>query len=203
MSDFNDDQHSTDVDTISAPLCEALTKVRQIRGHTLDVAAVGIGMTPRDLRDLESGSSHPDPATIERMAAFYGIDADRLGTDVMIQRTAPTVDPVACVIWFGWLPIAYDSNDATNASILESVADGIRLLRSSDPTAAVVMRESELDLVMTLLDLDDEDLVVDAVRALRLPWKHTEQLISASRERISAKSLIQDDRGLLRLEGDD
>ncbi len=187
---------------ISAPLCEALTKVRQIRGHTLDVAAGGVGMTPRQLRDLESGSSHPDVATIERMAAFYDIDADRFGTEAMIQRQAPSVDPAACVIWFGWLPITYESNDAPNASILESVANGIRLLRSSDPTAAVVMRESELDLVMTLLDLDDEDLVVDAVRALRLPWKHTEQLISASRGRISSKSLIQDARGLLTIETD-
>lgn len=203
MFDFRRDHLSSDLDIVSAPLSEALTKIRQVRGHSLEVAAAGIGLTPRRLSDIETGSCHPDPDTIHRMAAFYEIDTGRLGTSMEVRRTAPTVDPVNCVFWLGWLPISYEENGATNASILASIADGIRLLRSNDPTAAVSMRSKEFDLVMTMLDLDDEDLVADAVRALRLPWKKTEKLIAASRRRLESLSLVEDARGHLRLERND
>ncbi len=202
MFDSKDDRHSGAVDTIRVPLSEALTKIRTIRRHTLDVAAEGLDMTPRRLHNIETGRTHPDASTIARMADFYGLDADRLGTERMIHPSVPSVDPAACIIWFGWLPIAYQSNEAPNERILQSVADGIRLLRSIGTNGPVPMRDSELDLVMTLLDLDDDELVLDAVRAFRLPWKQTDELIAGATVRVRSQSLVRDAQGLLRLATD-
>ena len=203
MLDFSVALSSGDIDAISPRLCDAFAKVRQIRGFDLESSADALRMTPRELQAIESGSSHPDPDMIALMADHYRIDADRLGTEVMIHRSDPGIDPEQCVIWFGWLPIEYGSNLASNQSILTSIADGIRLLRSVDPTAAVNMRSSELDLVLTLLDLHDEALIADAVRAFRLPWKRTEQLIGDSIERISDKSLVAQASTTIGLESND
>lgn len=198
-----DDLPLSDVDTISPRLADALLKVRQIRGLTLDEAARQLEVTPRELRGIESGSAHPDPEMIARMAALYALDADRLGTDVMVHRSDPAIDPEACIIWFGWLPIEYGSNAASNGEILDAVANGVRLLRSADPTASVQMRSEELDLVLTLLDLGDDNLIPDAVRAFRLPWKRIEELISESRERVRTKSLVLRARRLVALQSND
>lgn len=200
--DLSPDLDVSDIDTLSARLCDAFAKVRQLRECSIEDAAAALDMTPRDLRAIESGSLHPDPATIERLAEFYDIDADRLGTDVMIHRSEPGIDPDRCIIWFGWMPIEYGSNLASNQSILDAVARGVRLLRSVGPTSSVQMRATELDLVMTLLDLSDPDLIADAVRAFRLPWKRTEELISESRSRVRTKSLVLRARSLVALQAD-
>ena len=194
-----DDLHTSDIDTISPRLCDALQKLRLIRGHTLERAAAALDITPRELRAIESGSAHPEPEMIETMADLYRIDPARLGTGVMVERSDPAIDPEACVIWLGWLPIEYESNLATNREILDSVADGIRLLRSADPTASVQMRSEELDLVLTLVDLSDENLIADTVRAFRLPWKRTEEIINESRARVRTKSLVLRARRLVEL----
>jgi transcriptional regulator with XRE-family HTH domain len=198
--DLSPEFDCSDVDQMSTRLSDAFAKIRQVRGHAIAEAATHLDLTPRELRGIESGSLHPDPELITRMADFYGIDAERLGTEVMIQRSDPGIDPETCVIWFGWLPIEYGSNLASNEEILEAVADGIRLLRSVGPTASVQMRSSELDIVLTLLDLSDEDLIPKAVRAFRLPWKRTEQLIDESRSRVRTKSLVQWDHSVVALQ---
>lgn len=200
MLDLSPDLECSDIDHLSARLCDAFAKIRQIRGRPVEEAAAELGVTPRDLVAIECGSIHPDPDLIERMAAYYDIDAERLGINVMIPRSDPGIDPEACIIWFGWLPIEYGSNLASNEEILDAVACGVRLLRSVGPTASVQMRSSELDLVLTLLDLTDEDLIAKAVRAFRLPWKRTEELISESRARVRTKSLVLRARRIVALQ---
>ena len=200
MLDLSPDLNCSDIDQLSARLCDAFAKIRQVRGHAIADAAAHLGLSPRELRGIESGSCHPDPKLIRRMADYYSIDAERLGTEVMIHRSDPGIDPEACIIWFGWLPIEYGSNLASNEDILNAVADGIRLLRSVGPTASVQMRSSELDIVLTLLDLSDEDLIPKAVRAFRLPWKRTEQVINESKTRVRTKSLVQRARSIVALQ---
>lgn len=202
MLDLSPELDCSDVDQLSARLCDAFAKIRQVRGHSISDAAQHLDLTPRELTAVESGSIHPKPELIDRMAEYYGIDAERLGTDVMIHRSDPGIDPEACIIWFGWLPIEYGSNLASNTSILEAVATGVRLLRSLGPTASVQMRSNELDIVMTLLDLGDDDLTAQAVRAFRLPWKRTEELINESRARVRTKSLVLRARSIVALQAD-
>ncbi len=200
MLDLSPDLDCSDVDHLSSRLSDAFAKIRQVRGYAIADAATELGLTPRELRGIESGSSHPEPELIERMARFYRIDAERLGTDVMIHRSDPGIDPDACIVWFGWLPIEYGSNFASNDDILNAVADGVRLLRSVGPTASVQMRASEFDIVLTLLDLSDEDLIPKAVRAFRLPWRRTEELITESRARVRTKSLVLRARSIVSLQ---
>jgi len=198
--DLSPDLDCSDIDVLSTRLCDAFAKIRQVRGCAIETAAASLGVTPRELRAIEAGSSHPDPEMISRMAEYYDIDAERLGTDVMIHRSDPGIDPDRCIIWFGWLPIEYGSNFASNETILHAVADGVRLLRSVGPTASVQMRSSELDIVLTLLDLTDEQLIPHAVRAFRLPWKRTEQLINDSKVRVRTKSLVLRARSIVALQ---
>lgn len=198
--DLSPDLDCSDIDALSARLCDAFAKIRQVRGCAIEHASAELDMTPRELRAIESGSIHPEPELIERMAGYYEIDAGRLGTDVMIHRSDPGIDPDRCIIWFGWLPIEYGSNLASNENILGAVADGVRLLRSVGPNASVQMRASELDIVLTLLDLSDEDLIPHAVRAFRLPWKRTEELINGSKARVRTKSLVLRARSIVALQ---
>ena len=203
MLDFSAALSSSDIDAISPRLSDAFAKVRQIRGLAIEASASALEITPRELRAIESGSSHPDREMIARMADHYRIDAGRLGAGVMIPRSDPGIDPDHCIIWLSWLPIEYGSNLGSNPSILDAVADGIRLLRSVGPAASVRIRASELDLVLTLLDLDDEHLIRDAVRAFRLPWKQTEQLIAESIERVRTKSLVPRARSIIGLQANE
>lgn len=202
MKDLSPDLDVSDIDLLSSRLSDAFAKIRQVRGCLLEDAAAAFAISPRELTAIESGSLHPDADMIQKMADFYGIDAERLGTDVMIHRSEPAIDPQACIIWFGWLPIEYGSNLASNETILNAVADGVRLLRSVPPTASVQMRTVELDLVLTLLDLGDQDLIPSAVRAFRLPWKQTERLINDSKARVRTKSLVLRARSLVALQAD-
>lgn len=200
MLDLSPDLDGSDVDQLSVRLCDAFAKIRQVRGYELQEAATHLDLSPRELRAIESGSSHPDPELIDRMARYYRIDAERLGTEVMIHRSEPGIDAEACTIWFGWLPIDYGSNLSSNDDILTAVADGVRLLRSVGPNASVQMRSTELDLVLTLLDLSDDKLIASAVRAFRLPWKHTHELINESKARVRTKSLVMRARSIVALQ---
>ncbi len=200
MLDPSPDLDNSDVDQLSLRLCDAFTKIRQVRGHAIADAASHLGLTPRELQAVESGSIHPTPDLINRMAEYYAIDAERLGTDVMIHRSDPEIDPEACTIWFGWLPIDYGSNLASNEQIFAAVADGVRLLRSVGPNASVLMRSHELDLVLTLVDLTHEDLIAQAVRAFRLPWKRTELMINESKARVRTRSLVMRARSIVALQ---
>lgn len=200
-SDLSPDLYPSDVDQISSRLCDAFAKIRQVRGCPIEDAAAALGISPRELTAIESGSVHPEPETIDKLAEYYDIDAERLGYDVMIHRSEPAIDPDKCIIWFGWLPIEYGSNLASNESILHAVANGVRLLRSVSSTTPVQMRSNELDLVLTLLDLGDDELIPTAVAAFRLPWRHTEGLINESKARVRTKSLVLRARSLVALQG--
>lgn len=84
------------------------------RTQRREVSAGALGITPRELRAIESGSSHPDREMISRMADHYRIDAGRLGADVMIPRSDPGIDPDRCIIWLSWLPVGYGSTSTTS-----------------------------------------------------------------------------------------
>lgn len=187
-------------DTANIRLCEALAKARAFRSMDLTEAAEALGMSPKRLAAIEHGEEHPERELVQAFADLYRLDAERLGGEVMVKRSEPAIDPDECILWFNWLPIEYGSNLRGNREILEAVADGLRLLRSTSSVAPIRMRTPELDILLTLLDLSSPDLVADSVRAFRVPWKEMEEMIEDSKARVRTKSLVNRARCLVSLQ---
>lgn len=183
-------------------LSECLRKARIFRRINRRDAAIALDVSVTTIIGIESGSIHPKPETIRQLADLYQIDAGRIGADVMIKQAEAVIDPTTSTLWLGWMPITYGSTLAPDRVILEAIAGGIRIMRSLPPMAEVELREEEFAVALTLLDLADDALVNDMVRAFRIPWRRTEDTIDSAIARVRTKSLVHRARNLVALRQD-
>lgn len=185
----------------NVPLSVALSEGRRLAGLDLADAATAVGTSAAQLSGFERGLAHPNRRTIIALAGVYGLDAARLGTDEWVPRNEPSLDLDDEILWLEWLPIRYTANGTSNEAILGAVADGIRLLRRLGSIAPVKMRTDEFGLVLSLLDLDDPDLVRLFVQTLRLPWRVVEDVVSEARRRDRTSALLSRVRRLEEIKG--
>jgi transcriptional regulator with XRE-family HTH domain len=76
----------------------------------------------------------------------------------------------------------------TNLEIIEEVAHGIRALRNFGEATPVIMREIEADILISLLDLTDPNLLVDIMQAFSLAARQVDDFLAASVRRFERRA---------------
>lgn len=168
----------------TTPLARALRQARSLAEIPAETVANVLDCSLGELAAIEAGAVHPDEVTIAELAQIYGLSTDRLGTSRWVPRSEPRLDADERVLWIEWLPISCGEDAGSNAEILATVANHLRFIRSLRSYDAVRMRVAELDLLVSMLDRTQSDLVLDFARAMRLPWREAAEVIDAAQERV-------------------
>ncbi len=167
--------HSQAASGNGIPLSEIWWVARRRLGWSIDFAAREIGVSTLHLDYLESGIRTPGPELMDRMAAAYGVEVDRLEARVRNERIPPRYDSDTGTVWLGWLPVVTKGFD--NGQILNAVAATIRTMRSLEDDQPVFLRDADLEILAPLLDFEDRQLGQRLATFLRLADEEVEELV--------------------------
>lgn len=138
----------------AAPTPETWCIARRRLGWSLEFAAREIGISTGHLDHIEVGVRTPDAEMVSRLAEAYGIEAERLEARARAERIPPRYDSDTGTLWLGWLPIETAGFD--NAELLTAIGATLRTMRSLSDHHPVHLRDSDLEVVAPLFDLDDK-----------------------------------------------
>lgn len=146
----------------------ALEKARRRLGVSRFDAAERLGLTERDMEHFEQGVRTPSPSLLNEFAAAYGTKVEAFGSREMASRVPPHIDWADKTLWIGWTPIPLGAGG--NRQVVHNLGVAIRSMRNADDVTPLYLRERELPLIASLLDLTDEDLPLILMRELRLSY---------------------------------
>ncbi len=164
-----------------ASIGAALEKARRRIGLSLETAAAELRLTERNLDHYEAGIRTPSPGMLLEMADLYGTKVEAFGRRDPAPRLPPHIDYESETLWIGWTPISLSAGSADNAHVIRSLAAAIRSMRSLSESKPVYLREAEIPLIASLLDLDDVDLPTVLMKFLGLTYIESEDLVQAMR----------------------
>lgn len=153
-SDYIEERRSAS----QVPVGRALEQARRRVGYSTATAAESLHISERELANFESGLRTAPPSLITDMAALYGVKSEMFGSRLLVPRLEPHIDPEEQTLWLGWTPIALETGTAKNRHLIRSIASALRSMRNLGETEPLYLREKELPMIGSLLDLDDEDL---------------------------------------------
>lgn len=87
--------------------------------------------------------------------------------------------------WYGWAAVDLSIHEGSNDSRLSSIAQNIRVMRSLDATAPITVRDEELAVIGSVLDLTDANLVPQIMRQFALGQTEATRLIYLMREAVT------------------
>lgn len=154
-------------------LGEALREWREVNEVTLADTAQRCGESITHLLDIENGNCGPSGDILRAYA-----------------ETCPISPPGHQEGWrtvIAWLQVFRRSHATTNRQRLDIVAESLRVLRNLGPGECVRMRDVEGDIVVSLLDTEQPNLMVDVMGALGLSSSETHEFISASLRRLERR----------------
>lgn len=134
----------------------ALEKARRRIGLRAMDAAARLGISPGVLGDFESGLRTPNDEIVAAMSALYGVEPDQFASRPLAPRTPPRYDSDAGVLWLGNNAIAL--RDGDHEHVVRWLAAALRSMRSLPASSPVIPRTPDLELLSSILDLDDPEL---------------------------------------------
>lgn len=152
MSDTID---NTDVSD-QAAIGKALERARLRVGLSTVDAASRLGLSDRHLAYLEAGIKTPADDLMLDMAKLYGVEITAFGQRAEAMRRSPRIDEELGRLWIGWTPVAI--RGAGNERLISDLAAAIRENRGLAPQHPVYLREREVPLIASLVDLDDDEV---------------------------------------------
>lgn len=175
-------------------LGQALEQGRARLGYSLATAAVAIGISERLLGQIEAGLRTPNEGILVAICERFGLDRDRLGTRAYVERVAPHLNDDESILWLGWLPIHLPEGYDTEY-ILQAVASTIRTMRSLQASQPVYLRSTDVPLLVTLIDVEDPNLITTLVRHLGLTMHEAIEEIERMQEVSNASSTAESGLG--------
>ncbi len=180
----------------NVPLARVLKRGRQWANIEQEEAADRADMSREHLQEIESGVLHPEQHEVDRLATNYGLDIRRVGYGVNVLTSVPELDRAARTLWIEWLPI-HLGEMPSNEEVMHRVAVGLRFLRDLPRLDPIRMRSDEFDMLISALDVDDPELMVQGARAFRLPWEEARVLFRPARVRRKELDVTSRVRGLM------
>ena len=138
----------------------AVATARTLVGYSIEGAAAVLGIPISLLRDLESGAVCLNDELQERIEIAYGIRLSKLMTenDSEEPRTLIAYDAALGVLRVGILGVRFRLGLDDNDVLLRGFSSAVRRQRQIPPSVPLQLRRSDLAVLSTLLDLDDEEL---------------------------------------------
>ncbi|MFT7598278.1 MAG: transcriptional regulator with XRE-family HTH domain [Acidimicrobiales bacterium] len=160
------------------PIGTHLEKARKRLGYTPASVARVLWLTERTIDDYESGMRTPPSDVLARLAELYGLDVERL----MGGRPSGSHDDHSLSL--GWADIDIPEG-ASNAHVLQTIAQTLRLLRSIAESSPVSIRDDELTVVASHLDTAAPDLHLDLGFWFALDHRQAEELAARMRYQVT------------------
>lgn len=170
---------------------ESLRDHRQASGMTMGQAAGACSIPLTYLLKIEAGASGPTAQVLQQLITLYGaepVSEEGAAVDLRADKRRPLRDE--CEI--DWVGLVQRAGSQTNLEVLEEVATGIRALRGFGEAIPVHMREVEADIMISLLDLEDENLLVDIMRSFALSAVQVDEFLAASVRRFERRIVPTD-----------
>lgn len=102
------------------------------------------------------------------------------------HRTEEATDPLPRdANWYGWAAVDLSIHEGSNDSRLSSIAQNIRVMRSLGSDAPVTVRDEELAVIGSVLDLTDPNLLPQVMRHLALSKAAATELIGLIHEALT------------------
>ena len=142
-------------------MSEKVAATRAMLGYSLEGAADRLGLSPAILRDAESGDIEINAELQKMFEDFYGLDLDASAEEAptgRVQRTPLAYDRAQGVLRVGSLGVRFQHGVDDNDVLLRGFSSAVRQQRKTPPSIPLKLRQADLPVLATLLDLDDPDL---------------------------------------------
>ncbi len=164
----------------------------------LNEVASKTGLALTYLLDIENEGCGPTQEVLRQLMELYGPTIRNLHVPPGEERRAqPTADRNE----IDWIQLMLRSETMTNTELLREVATAVRTLRRLTPTVPVHMRQTEADLLVSMLDLTDEDLAITIMTEFGLSVAQTGDFIDGAVNRAQRRAAGNDSEFLRRLSG--
>lgn len=161
-----------------------LREWRVLSGYTINEAAQACGIPLTQMLNIETNTTGPSCDVLRCLEHLYrwakSVDG---GTtlDEINRRRLPGTE-------IDWIGLALQSDMKSNREILDEVATTIRRLRRLGSTDTVYMRETEADLLVSMLDLSERECRCEVMAALKLGLVDAERLLASAATRTVRRS---------------
>ena len=161
-----------------------LSEWRVLSGKTINEAAQACGIPLTQMLNIESNTTGPSCDVLRCLEHLYrsakSVDG---GTtlDEINRRRLPGTE-------IDWIGLALQSDMKSNREILDEVASTIRRLRRLGSTDTVYTRETEADLLVSMLDLSERDCRCEVMVAFKLGLVDAERLLADAATRTVRRS---------------
>lgn len=153
----------------------ALKQWREESGLSLGQAADQCSISITQLLNIERDSSGPTAQLLIDLARLY--KSDCVGSESQAGWAAV----------MGWLRLFSDLDAPTNRQMLDIVAASIREMRNLPEDGTVRMRDGEADIVLSLLDLSDDQWKSDLMASFGLSLVDAESFLSEATRRLERR----------------
>ncbi len=171
-----------------AAVGESLRDKREASGLTMGEAARHCSIPLTYLLKIEAGSSGPSAEVLRQLIRLYSPSEIVLSGEPLVVAEHSQRKPRKDDCEIDWVGLVRTAGSRTNLEILEEVAHGIRALRNFGEATPVIMREIEADILISLLDLTDPNLLVDIMQAFSLAARQVDDFLAASVRRFERRA---------------
>lgn len=175
----------------TAAVGDSLRDQRAASGLTLGQAAAACSIPLTYLLKIEAGSSGPTAQVLRQLINLYGANS-RAGDAGDVYLRAEKRRPLREECEIDWVGLVQRAGSQTNLEVLEEVATGIRALRGFGEAIPVHMREVEADIMISLLNLSDENLLIDIMNSFSLSAVQVDEFLAASVRRFERRTIPTD-----------
>ncbi len=158
------------------PIGTLLEKSRRRLGYSTETVARELWLSKRELDNFESGMATPPNDIVERLAEFYGIDPERLTPGRIAERVAAPDEAGHEILYLAWAAVDLSETDGSNTQLLFKLSQTMRSIRGLAEGSPVSIRDDELEVIASVLDLDHVDFAGDLARAFGLSALETGEL---------------------------
>lgn len=151
-----------------------LEKARRRLHYSPEQISRELGVRPLELNQIEAGLKTPSPELVAQLADFYGIDPERLDA----TRRAEREDNM---LYLGYAVVNLSTTDGSNGQVLQQIAATMRSIRDIHETSALTVRDDELAVISSVLDVEHPEFVADLARTFRLSTPEAAELAARLR----------------------
>lgn len=161
-----------------------LREWRVLSGYTINEAAQACGIPLTQMLNIETNTTGPSCDVLRCLEHLYRLSESVDGgttLDEINRRRLPGTE-------IDWIGLALQSDMKSNQEILDEVGSTIRRLRRLGPTDTVYMRETEADLLVSMLDLSERDFRCEVMAAFKLGLVDAGRLLAGAATRTVRRS---------------
>jgi transcriptional regulator with XRE-family HTH domain len=161
-----------------------LREWRVLSGYTINEAAQACSIPLTQMLNIETNTTGPSCDVLRCLEHLYRSSESVDGgttLDEINRRRLPGTE-------IDWIGLALQSDMKSNQEILDEVGSTIRRLRRLGSTDTVYMRETEADLLVSMLDLSEEDCRCEVMAAFKLGLVDAGRLLAGAATRTVRRS---------------